>query len=156
MSEPINNLAQHLDPTTDKFSTAGIALLAQDHNPREVRDFYHKVGRMPDVHPAILYEVKKRGTEGDKLNRTFISLDESRVLEMGTHFIYVLYGNARLDPRQEDIELARETLRQMGLLGYTTSPITASDGLKVTKAINITEQIESLLGIHLAVPIKES
>jgi len=156
MDEPTNNLAQHLNPTTDKFSTAGIALLAQEHNPKEVRDFYHRVGRMPDVHPAVLYEVRQRGTEGDKLNRIFISLDESRVLEMGTHFIHVLYGNTRLDPRHEDIELARETLRQMGLLGYTTAPITASDGLKVTKSINITEQIEYLLGLHLATPVRES
>ena len=55
MSEPTNSIVQHLDPNKDSFNMTGIALLAEGHDPVEVRDFYHNTGRMPDVHPAVLY-----------------------------------------------------------------------------------------------------
>ena len=155
MNEPTKNLAQHLDPTTDKFNTTGIALLAEGHDPIEIRDFYHGAGRIPDVHPVVLYEVKQRRTDGDKLVRTYISLDESRVLEMGTHIIHVLCSRFRFEAKEEDIELARETLNKMGVLGYTITP-TSSSGTKVKRTVNIKEQIEYLLGLHLANPVRES
>ena len=152
MSDTTNSLVRHLDPSTDNFKMAGIALIAEDHDPKEIMEFYHKVGRMPDIHPAILYEVKRRGTEGDKLNRTFISLDGDRVLDLGTHFFYVWHRQERSDPRPEDIESAMKTLRQIGLLGYrATAP--AGNGTNVTRPVDITGQIEYLLGFHLASPV---
>ena len=54
-----------------------------------------------------------------------------------------------------DIELARKTLEQIGLLGYHTTAI-AGDGREITTPVDITAQIEYLLGLHLATPIMES
>ena len=155
MNAPVNNLVRHLDPNTDTFNLAGIALAADGHDPQDVRDFYNNSGCMPDVHPAVLYEVKRRGQEGDKLTRTFISLPNERVLEIGTHFLNILYGGRRFDAAPDDIELARGTLEQIGLLSYSAKAV-AGDGRKLEIPINVSGQIENLLGMHLAVPVRES
>ena len=149
------SLVQHLDPNQDRFGMAGIALLIGDHDPHDVKKFYDQHGSMPAAHPAVLYEVRKRDPEADKLNRTFITLDGDRVLELGTHFFHVHYGRQRLEPKPADFELARKTLDQIGILEYTTT-VTGIDGRKVTLPVDITGQIEYLLGSHLATPVRKS
>ncbi len=97
MSEP-TNLTQHLSPNQDSFRRNGIALATLDHNPKEVLDFYHKSGNMPDAHPAVLYEIVNRSVEGDRLSRVLISLNEGRTLTIGTHFFYVAQGRENYEP----------------------------------------------------------
>ena len=156
MSEP-TNLVQHLDPTKDKFNIAGIALLAEGHNPTEVRDFYHNTGVLPDIHPVVLYEVKPRGADGHRLTRALISLEDGLTLNLSTHFFYVAASGSRFSqqPSPEDIQLARRTLEMIGLLQYETLA-DKGDGTKIKIPVQVTKQIEDFLGLHLATPVEES
>ena len=149
------NLVQHLDPTQDRFQMAGIALLAEGHEPGEVREFYLKTGAMPHVHPSVLYEVAKRGIEGDKLRRTYISLDDERLLELGGSFCRVHTGRFKSEPSEADIELARQTLQMMGILSYNATA-TSGDGRNVLIQVDVTKQIHDLIDLHLATPVRES
>ncbi len=155
MNETKNTITQHLHPGADKFNIVGIALIAQDHDPKEVIGFYHRAGTLPDLHPVVLYEVKGRGTDGDKLSRALISLGEGRVLTVGTHLFYVTYGRTPLEPTPADVELVRSTLESIGVLSYEAKAV-AGDGREVRRPVHITQQIEDLLDYHLATPVKES
>lgn len=150
-----SGIVQHLDPTKDKHRIVGIALAADGHNAAEVLDFYHKSGTLPEVHPVILYEVKSRGVEGDKLSRALISLDEIKLLTLGTHLFHVSQGNRTDPPNSAHIESARSTLEKMGNLKYEARAM-AGDGREVRTQVDIRQEIEYLLGYHLATPIKKS
>ncbi len=53
------------------------------------------------------------------------------------------------------MELAKDTLGRLGTLAYEATAI-AGDGREVKIPVRVTEQIEDLLGLHLATPVRES
>ena len=142
---------QHVPPNTINWDRVGVISGLPSVDLEDVRQKYYK-GRVPRIHPLVIYEVGAAGVE-DRVAKAHISLSEIRMLVVGTHHLFVEseYLSPR-DPTQVDIEEALQHVRMFGEVEYSKTKHDASGDARknVQQKVKVTKQIEDILLLHLA------